>query len=176
MSGIYPGALQALADVEKLTAAEEWAVLAALAAFANRPEALGALAAASDREAAFRWMWVVAGSSGASQHWQQLSQNLASGLRVPEGLRDAVRDFVLQPGPQVQGGYQARHQQLLAGQAPRMEAQVVLLSRLAPAEASSMGLARAVLEAEPERYWRALREAAFDAMGASGKTDREFVL
>lgn len=104
MSGIYPGALQALGEVEKLAAAEEWAVLAALATFAKRPEALGALAAASDQEAAFRWMWVVASSSGASQHWQQLSQNLAGGLRVPKGLRDAVRDFVLQPGPQAQGG------------------------------------------------------------------------
>ena len=176
MSGIYPGALQALGDVEKLAAAEEWAVLAALAAFANRPEALGALAAASDQEAAFRWTWVVASSSGSPQHWQQVSQNLAEGLRVPEGLRDAVRDFVLQPVPQVQGGYQANQQQLLARQAPRMQAQVVLLSRLAPAEASSMELGRAVLEAEPERYWRALREAAFDSMGASGKTSREFVL
>jgi hypothetical protein len=56
LSGIYPGALNALGDVQKLTAAKEWAVLAALAAFANRPEALGALAVAADKEAPFRRM------------------------------------------------------------------------------------------------------------------------
>lgn len=170
MSGIYPGNLHSLGNVEQLGAAKEWTVLAALAHLANRPEALGVLAASADREPAFRWMWVVA-NSGGPQHWQQVNANLADGIKVPANLRDAVRNFVLNPAPQ-QGTTHIGYQQPNAvSQDPRREAQARLLAKLNPRTDLARELARVVLEAEEGRYWPELCHAAFDVLGRSKSKD-----
>lgn len=131
MSGIYPGNLHALGNVEQLGVAKEWTVLAALAHLANRPEALGVLAASADRAPAFRWMWVVA-NSGPPQHWQQMNTNLADGVKVPANLRDAVRNFVLTPAPQQAATYLGYQQPNAGSRDPRREAQSRLLAKLPP--------------------------------------------
>ncbi len=100
MSGICPGNTQALGDVDRLASAGEWTALALLPSVANRPDAVGALAAAADKEPAFRWMWAIVNSGGQPQYWQQVSAKLASGIKVPENLRDDVRRFILNPPPQ----------------------------------------------------------------------------
>jgi hypothetical protein len=96
VSGIYPGNIQALSDAERLASAGEWTALAVRATLANRPDAVGALAAAADKEPAFRWMWPIV-NSGQPQYWQLMNANLSSGNKVPENLRDDVRRFVLTP-------------------------------------------------------------------------------
>jgi hypothetical protein len=45
VSGIYPGSVNSLRDLDALREAEEWTALAALAYVARRGEAVGALAA-----------------------------------------------------------------------------------------------------------------------------------
>jgi hypothetical protein len=166
VSGIYPGDMQSLGNVEQLGAAKEWAVLAALASLADRPDAVGVLAAAADREPAFRWMWAVA-SSGGPRHWQQITANLADGIKVPEDLRDAVRNFVLTPAPQQGTTYLGHQQPNSVVQDPRREAQVHLLTKLDPQTNLAREVATVILEAEGERYWPQLRYAAFDVLGGS---------
>jgi hypothetical protein len=96
VSGIYPGDTRSLGDVERLAAAGEWAVLAALARLAAVPDALGALAAAADREPAFRWMWAVT-NFGDPRHAQQIATKLAEAMAA--GLnRDRYSGHSLRAG------------------------------------------------------------------------------
>lgn len=174
MSKIFPGDLQSLRRVEALAGAEEWTALAVLASSAGQPAALGALAAAADREAAFRWMWAIVGSGGQAQQWEQVNAKLADGVRVPQNLRDAVRSFVLSPVPSQTATMQQPYQQR-----PdlRRTVQVRLLEKLDPNTSFARNLARDVLEADEDRFWPELRHAAFDVLGASKrKSDRKLLL
>jgi hypothetical protein len=173
VSGIYPGNTQALGDVARLASAGEWTALAVLASLANRPEAVGALAAAADKEPAFRWMWPIV-NSGNPQYWQQLSANLASGIKVPEDLRDDVRRFVLTSASELAPTHQSYQQRGLPDS--RREAQVQLLASLSARTGFARELAGEILEAEEGRYWPELRHAAFDVLGNSKrKVDRSAV-
>lgn len=177
MSSIYPGNIQALGDVERLASASEWTALAVLASITNRPDAVGALAAAADKEPAFRWLWPIV-NSGQPQNWQQLSANLVSGSKVPEDLRDSVRQFVLTPMPQQAqhaSMYQSYHNRSVSD--PLREAKVRLLASLDARQTFARELARAIIEADEGRYWPEPRQAAFDIFGARRqKADRSFVL
>lgn len=177
MSGIYPGSTDALGNVERLASAGEWTALAVLASLGNRPDAMGALAAAADKEPAFRWMWAFVNSGvGQPQYWQQVSANLASGIKVPENLKNAVRQFVLTPAPQQSPTHQS-YQQYAGGPNLRQQAQVRLLSSLDTRTDFARELAQTIIEAEEGRYWPELRHAAFDVVGARRqKADRLYVL
>lgn len=87
MSGIYPGSVNPLRDLDTLREAEEWTALAALAYVARQEGAVGALAAAADREAAFRWAWSLVLNADEAGWWLQFANNLAEGMRVPDNWR-----------------------------------------------------------------------------------------
>lgn len=179
MSGLYPGAVGALADNAKLVEAKEWTALAALVSRAGEPEALGALASAADDREAFAWMWAVFNPDDP-RHLQQIVERLVDGAAVPDNRRDAVGDFVLAPDPLPADDPRARQVLQRQPNGPavwRRAAQERVLTALNPATDLARRLARAVLEAEEGRYWPGLQHAAFDALGASRrKVDRSEVV
>lgn len=179
MSGLYPGAAGALADNAKLVEAKEWTALAALVSRASEPEALGALASASDDRNAFAWMWAVFNPDDP-RHLQQLVEKLVDGAAVPDNRRDAVGDFVLTPDPLPADDPRARQVLQRQPNGPavwRRAAQERVLAALNLATDLARRLARAVLDAEEGRYWPGLQHAAFDTLGASRrKVDRSEAL
>lgn len=152
----------------------EYTALAALVEHAEMEDALGWLAAIAQDPEALRWLMALLASKFPPEGYpqqeqgqldlyvQQLDDQLPEDLRVPEDLREEIKEFVLTPPTPPQQPW------------PRGEAQARVLRNLREDDPFALDLAESVLAVEGRD--EEVGEAAFALLGLSRDFGRRSVV